>query len=85
MLWPPYNSNLNPIEHLWFLFKEKVYVINSDIERMSGDDDKVREVLFEALFKVWQELDEYYFHDLVWSIKRRVKAIIALEDWYTKY
>ena len=85
MEWPPYSPDLNPIEHLWFHLKELVYKFNPDIERVEGNDEKIRETLFEALFKAWQSIDEYYLHDLVWSMERRVKAIIASEGWYTRY
>ena len=85
MEWPPYSPDLNPIEHLWFLLKEKVYKINPDIENVRGGDDAVRKALFEALFKAWESLEDDYLHDLVWSMEKRVKAIIRSEGWYTKY
>ena len=85
MKWPPYSPDLNPIEHLWFLLKEAVYKINPDIENVTGGDEKVRETLFDALSKAWEQLDEYYLHDLVWSMEKRVKALIKSEGWYTKY
>ena len=85
MKWSFYSFDMNLIEHLWFLLKEAVYKINSDIEKIDDDDDKVREILFEALFKTWETLDEYYLHDLVWSMKKRVKALIEAEGWYIKY
>ena len=85
MEWPPYSPDLNPIEHLWFLLKEKVYKINPDMENVRGGDDAVREALFEALFKAWESLEDDYLHDLVWSMEKRVKAIIRSEGWYTKY
>ena len=79
------NPDLNPIEHLWFLLKEAVYRVNPDIDKIGGGDEKIRETLFVALEKAWTELDEYYLHDLVWSIERGVKAIIKSDGWYTKY
>ena len=85
MEWPPYSPDMNPIEHLWFLLKEAVYKINPDIEKVGGNDDKVREALFDALFKAWEDIDEYYLHDLVWSMEKRVRALIDAEGWYTKY
>ena len=83
--WPPYSPDMNPIEHLWFLLKAHVYKHNPDIESVSGNDDKIREALFDAFFKAWESLDEYYLHDLVWSMEKRVKALIASEGWYTEY
>ena len=46
---------------------------------MVGGEDKIKAALFDALYKAWEALDEYYLHDLVWSVERRVKALIASE------
>ena len=85
MEWSPYSPDLNLFEHLWFLLKEMVYKINPDIEKVGGDDDKIREILFDALVKVWDALDEYHLYDLAWNMEKKVKAIIATKGWYTKY
>jgi len=50
-----------------------------------GDEDRIKEALFDALYKAWEALDKDYLHDLVWSMERRIKALIASEGWYTKY
>jgi cytochrome b involved in lipid metabolism len=76
---------MNPIEHLWFLLKEHVDNVNPYINDVVGGEDKIKAALFDALYKAWEALDEYYLHDLVWSMERRVKALIASEGWYTKY
>ena len=85
MEWPPYSPDMNPIEHLWFLLKEHVYKVKPHINDVIGGEDKIKEALFDALYKAWEALDEHYLHDLVWSMERRVKALIASEGWYTKY
>ena len=85
MKWPPYSLNLNLIEHLWFLLKERVHQINLNIENVKSDDDAVRKTLFETLFKAWKSLENDYLHDLMWSMKKKIKAIIASEGWYIKY
>ncbi len=73
---------MNPMEHLWFLLKEHVYKVNPHINDASGGEDKIKEALFDALYKAWEALDEYNLHDLV---ERRVKAMIASEGRYTMY
>jgi transposase len=85
MEWPPYSPDMNPIEHLWFLLKEHVDNVNPHINNVVGGEDKIKAALFDALYKAWEALDEYYLHDLVWSMERRVEALIASEGWYTKY
>jgi transposase len=85
MEWSLYSLDMNPIEHLWFLLKEHVYKVNPHINDVVGDENRIKEALFDALYKAWEALDKDYLHDLVWSMKRRVKALIAFERWYTKY
>ena len=85
MNWSFYSSDMNSIEHFWFLFKEKMYDVCSDIEKADDNNGKVRKTLFEALFKTWEQLNGYYLHDLMWSMKKRIKALITSEEWYIKY
>ena len=47
--WLPYRPDLNPIEHLWYRLKKKVYEVRPDIEQVGGDADRVRDALWDAL------------------------------------
>ncbi len=85
MKWPPYSPDLNPIEHLWFPLKKAVYEVRPDIESVPGGDNKVREVLFEALEEAWTRLDRGLMDTLIRSMELRVKAVIDAEGWYTRY
>ena len=85
MEWPPYSPDLNPIEYLWFHLKEGVYKVNPHIEDLAGGEDRIREALFDALYKAWEALDSDLLSKLVDSVERRIKAPIASEGWYTKY
>ncbi len=82
--WPPYSLDLNPIEHLWFRRKELVYKVRRDIEEMGSNDEKIREVLFEALEKAWTMIDEGYMTDFIGSVENRVQGFIHAEGWYTR-
>ena len=65
MEWPLYSPDMNPIEHLWFLLKEHVYKVNPHINVVVGGEDRIKEALFDALYKAWEALDKDYLHDLV--------------------
>lgn len=54
--WPPYSLDLNPIENLWFLFKEGVYIIEPGIENVTGGEDMVQNILFHAAYGSWSNL-----------------------------
>ena len=56
-----------------------------DIEEVGGDAEKVQEVLYEALEQAWVRIEGNIMEDLVRSMERRVKAVIAADGWYTKY
>ncbi len=85
MEWPPYSPDLNPIEHLWFRLKKLVYEVRPDIEQVGGDAEKVREALYEALERAWVLIEHKIMEDLVRSMEKRVKAVLAADGWYTKY
>ena len=80
--WPPYSPDLNPIEHLWYRLKQKVYEVRPDIEQFGGGADRVRDALSDALERVWYLIEEDL---LVESTPWRVAACIKAEGWYTKY
>ena len=83
--WPPYSLDLNPIEHLWYRLKKNVYDVRPDIEEVGGGDEHIQEVLYDALEQAWVRIDGKIMEDLVRSMERRVKAVIAADGWYTKY
>ena len=83
--WSFYSLDLNLIEHLWYLLKQLVYQINSDIDSMTVSENIVREILWKTLKKIWTLIDEKIMRVLIESMKRRIKTVIAAEEWYIKY
>ena len=41
--------------------------------------------MIEILQETWTAINEEFLTKLAESIKRRIKAIIKINDWYTRY
>lgn len=58
MEWPAYSPDLNPIESLWFLLKEKINKNHLELLSMRGAG--VLEALIAAAEEAWAELTDRY-------------------------
>ena len=83
--WPPYSPDLHPIENLWRILKETVYVVNPGLDLVMGGDDAVKDALSKALVEAWQLIPQRYFDAVIESMPRRMEAVVASEGWDTKY
>jgi transposase len=84
MIWPPNSPDLNPIENLWTLLKQKIYKLRPDLLHMSNNETTLN-ILINTAKEAWQEIDLSILERLSESMPRRVQAIIDSEGWYTKY
>ncbi len=74
--WPGNNPDLNPIENLWTVLKDKV----AEKQPTSIDNFK------SAIAEVWvKEITQEYCQNLVHSMPRQIKAVIANKGGNTKY
>ena len=70
MDWPAQSPDLNPIENLWTILKQKV-----DSSKPSSLD-----VLWETLNGVWDNIEESTIESLVASMPKRVKQSLQLKE-----
>lgn len=84
MEWPPHSRDLNPIENLWTLLKQKIYELRPELIHMRNNDE-TKELLVATAQEAWNLLDLKHLENLSATIPRRVEAIIESQGWYTPY
>jgi transposase len=83
--WPPYSPDLNPIEHIWWHLKVRLYEMFPEEANNKSETDHARQRLESCLQAAWDTLDDSLFTKLIESMPRRIEACIAAEGWHTKY
>ncbi len=72
---PTYSPDLNPIENLWFVFKEQVERLNPE----------TAEELEEVMRVEWESFSSEYLTKLAHSMPERLAEVIANNGHKTHY
>jgi hypothetical protein len=83
--WPPYSPDLNPIEHIWWTLKKRVFEMFPDIVTDRSESEHARQQLESALQAAWDTIDKKDFDCLYKSMPDRIEACIKAKGWHTKY
>jgi transposase len=73
--WPPYSPDLNPVENIWKVLKEKVR------HRLPNTIDEVKNFLYEE----WESLDNRMVIETSKSFIKRTQECIKLRGGMTHY
>jgi len=82
---PAYSPDLNPIENVWSLVKDKLHKNYPELYLMKGSVNEVKKAIEEAITYCWKLLNLKGFDTLAGSMVDRIEAIIKADGWYTKY
>jgi transposase len=82
--WPRYSPDLNPIENLWNINKERIHKAYPDLAGMPKNNTS-KQRLVEAAVAMWEDLEDDLLKKLVETVPRRLQAVTDAQGWYTKY
>jgi transposase InsO family protein len=85
MNWPAYSPDLNPIEHIWFHLKTRVFDMFPEVMADKSETEYARQRLESCLQAAWDTLEQRLFDKLYMSMHDRMEACITADGWHTKY
>ena len=77
MKWPAQSADLNPIEHLWHLFKRR-------LGEYDYPPSSIHQ-LWERVQVEWENISAAECQSLIESMPRRIEAVLKAKGGYTKY
>ncbi|KAK3541531.1 hypothetical protein QTP86_029169 [Hemibagrus guttatus] len=69
LTWPPNSPDLNPVQHLWDVLDKQVPTMETPPHNLQD--------LKDLLLTSWCQIPQHTFRDLVESMPRRVRAVLA--------
>jgi transposase len=82
--WPPYSPDLNPIENLWKLLKERIIKAHPTLKSMPNSTEAFK-LLEKTAQEVWVQFADELLDKLVESMRGRLEAVVRNKGWHTKY
>lgn len=77
--WPPYSSDLNPIEHLWAQLKQWINEHYPELRTM-GKSEKDYQRLFQAIREGWDDIGQEVVVNLIKSMDTRVNTVLNAKE-----
>jgi transposase len=82
--WPAYSPDLNPIEHLWWVLKRRMYKLYPQYNNF-GQAQEEWDGFCEALKECWRGIPTKLIKRLIMSMPRRLAAVRKARGWQTRH
>jgi transposase len=82
--WPAYSPDLNPIEHLWWVLKRRMYKLYPQYNNFSQAQEEW-DGFCEALKECWRGIPTKLIKRLIMSMPRRLAAVRKARGWQTRH
>ena len=81
---PAYSPDLNPIENVWSLLKNRL-ARRPSASLGLGASTKAVNLFKKAILEEWEQIPQEAIDNYITSLPRRYKAVKLAKGWYTKY
>ena len=80
--WPPYSPDLNPIENLWAILKNRL-IENWQHLLDGGRSEDDLEALKTAIKHEWDNIPQEVIDACILGVEKRVDSVLKAKGWYT--
>jgi len=82
--WPPYSPDLNTIENIWVILKDRINKMHPQLEDM-GRTQEACDALARAIVEEWNAIPQEIIDRAIIRMKGRVSDCLHAKGWYTRH
>ena len=81
---PEYSPDLNPIENVWSLLKNRLNKLPSSSLGIGASQQSI-DTFITAIHQKWQKIPQKDIDNCILSMPKRYQKVIEANGWYTTY